>query len=126
MNGQSFSLTARAASFRNAFRGLATLLRTQPNIRIHAVATAVVLLAGMACRLSRADWLWVVAAICAVWVAESFNTAIEFLADAVSLEHHPLIGKAKDAAAAAVLVTAIGAAVIGVLVFGPILRSRLF
>ena len=125
MNAQSFSLTARAASFRNAFSRPGHALRTQPNIRIHAVATAVYF-SGDGMPVYRADWLWVVAAICAVWVAESFNTAIEFLADAVSLEHHPLIGKAKDAAAAAVLVTAIGAAVIGVLVFGPILRSRLF
>ena len=54
-----------------------------------------------------------------VWAAEAANTALEFLADAVSPERHPLVGKAKDVAAGAVLIAAIGAAAIGILVIGP-------
>lgn len=121
-----FSPSARAASFRHAFRGLTTLFCTQSNIWLHAFATVVVVVAGFLCGLSRFEWLWVVAAIGGVWTAEAFNTALEFLADAVSTDRHPLIGKAKDVAAAAVLVAAVGAAVIGALIFWPHLRARFF
>ena len=55
----------------------------------------------------------------AVWTAEALNTAFEFLADAASPNFHPLVKKAKDVAAGAVLISAIGAVVIGVLVLGP-------
>lgn len=61
----------------------------------------------------------VIAAIIAVIAAEAFNTAIELLADRISTERDPLIGRAKDMAAAAVLITAIGAVTIGIIVFGP-------
>ena len=61
----------------------------------------------------------------AVWTAETLNTAIEFLADAVSSEHHPLIEKAKDVAAGAVLISAIGSAVIGTLIFFPYILKLL-
>ena len=57
--------------------------------------------------------------------AEALNTALEFLADVASPEFHPLVGKAKDVAAGAVLISAIGSAAIGLLVFGPYLYSFL-
>lgn len=69
--------------------------------------------------LSRAEWLWIIVAITLVWCAEAFNTALEQLADALHPENHPGIGRAKDVAAAAVLTAAVGAAVIGMLVFVP-------
>lgn len=122
---QSFSLTQRLRSFRHAMAGLRTLLLTQHNARIHAVATVLVLAAGWSLGLSLAEWLWLVLAITLVWMAEAFNTALEFLADAVTLERHPLIGRAKDLAAAAVLISTIGSVIIGVLVFGPRLMQRL-
>jgi len=115
----SFSLRARLRSFFYACAGLRLLLRTQHNARIHAAASiAVVALAGWL-RVPVSDWLWLALAITLVWAAEAFNTAIELLADAVTREQQPLIGQAKDVAAAAVLITAIGAAVIGMLVLGP-------
>jgi len=60
----------------------------------------------------------------AVWSAEAVNTALEFLVDALSPGDHPLAGQAKDLAAGAVLIAAVGAAVIGVLVLGPYLIER--
>jgi diacylglycerol kinase len=69
--------------------------------------------------LSRGEWLWICVAIVLVWSAEAFNTALEQLADALHPQHHPGIGRAKDLAAGAVLIAAIGAAVIGVMVFWP-------
>ena len=58
-------------------------------------------------------------AMVAVWTAEAFNTSIEFLSDVVSPDYHPLIEKAKDVAAAAVLTTVIGSIAIGLLTLGP-------
>jgi diacylglycerol kinase (ATP) len=56
-------------------------------------------------------------------VDEALNTAFEFLTDVASPTFHPVAGKAKDVAAGAVLITAVGAVAIGLLVFGPRLRD---
>jgi diacylglycerol kinase len=60
-----------------------------------------------------------VLACAAVWTAEALNTAFEYLADATTKEFDPLIGRAKDVAAGAVLITAIAAVIVGALVFTP-------
>lgn len=112
-------LGARISSFGHALRGIGVLLRSQVNARIHLVATIIVVVAGVALDLSATDWGLVTLAMVAVWVAEGFNTAIEFLVDLVSPEVRPLAGKIKDVAAGAVLIAAVGAAVVGLLVFVP-------
>lgn len=122
---QPFRLRQRLQSFRYAAAGLRTLLRTQHNAWIHAVATVVVIALGAYFRLAAHEWLWLVLAMTLVWTAEAFNTALELLADAVTRERHPLIGQAKDVAAAAVLLSALGALVIGLLVLGPHVLQRL-
>lgn len=109
----------RLKSFACALQGVVCLVRTQPNVRLHLLATALACAAGGVVGLSRMEWLWVTTAITLVWSAEAFNTALEQLADALHPEHHPGIGRAKDVAAAAVLIAAVGAAVIGLLVFVP-------
>lgn len=109
----------RVKSFQHASAGLWTLMRTQPNARIHLVATVFVIAAGWWFGLSKPDWLWITIAIISVWMAEALNTALEFLADAVHPDQHPLIKHAKDVSAAAVLISALGAVVIGLLVFLP-------
>lgn len=75
--------------------------------------------AGLLLNIDRSEWLWIVLATGWVWTAEAFNTAIERLADRVSAERDPQIGIVKDLAAAGVLISAMGAAVIGLLVLGP-------
>ena len=112
-------LAGRVASFGYALRGLWTLIATQANARIHAVATVLVIGAGFWCALTRLEWCAVLAAIGLVWIAEGLNTALEFLTDLVSPEQHPLAGKAKDVAAGAVLAACIAAAAIGAIIFGP-------
>lgn len=101
------------------------MLRTQPNARIHALAAVAVVGAGLFFQVSRFEWCWLLAAIAAVFTAEAFNTALEALADAHSPDPQPLVGRAKDAAAGAVLVAAIGAAAVGLLVLGPHLLAWL-
>lgn len=114
-----FRWRARAWSFRHALRGVADLVRTQHNARLHLAATAAVLVAGLALRVDRRDWALLALATAGVWTAEALNTALEFLADAVRPERDPLVGRAKDAGAAGVLLASAGAFVVGLLVFGP-------
>lgn len=95
------------------------MLKTQHNAWVHAVATACVMVAGFYFGVSPAEWCWLVLAIMAVWTAEALNTAFEFLADVVAPDFHPLVKHSKDIAAGAVLISAIGSVVIGLLVLGP-------
>lgn len=114
-----FEFTGRIRSFKFAFIGIWTLLKTQHNAWLHACATFLVALAGFFFGISAAEWCLLVLAIMAVWTAEALNTAFEFLADVASPEFHPLVKKSKDVAAGAVLVSAVGAVVIGLIVLGP-------
>ena len=95
------------------------MIRSQHNAWLHALATILVIGVGLFLQLSRFEWNWLILAIMAVWSAEALNTAFEFLADATTPSYNPLIGKAKDIAAGAVLITAIGATIIGILILGP-------
>jgi len=112
-------LARRLHSFVYAFRGLAILVGTQHNARIHAIATILAIAAGFLLRISPTEWCLIGLAIVCVWITEALNTAIEFLVDLVSPDHHPLAAKAKDVAAGAVLIAAIGALAVGIFVFGP-------
>jgi diacylglycerol kinase (ATP) len=109
----------RGKSFACALRGIAVLLRTQVNARIHLAATVVVIAVGLAFRISRGEWVPLAFAIGIVWIVEALNTALEALADRISREHDEAIGRAKDVAAGAVLLAAITAAVVGLFVLGP-------
>jgi diacylglycerol kinase (ATP) len=97
------------------------MLRSQRSAWIHAVATIAVVIAGAVFRISLFEWCWIVLAVVAVWTAEALNTALEFLTDVASPDFHPLAGHAKDVAAAAVLIAAMGSMTIGILVLGPYL-----
>jgi diacylglycerol kinase (ATP) len=115
----SFSASARLRSFVYAGRGIRTMLISQHNAWIHAAATVLVATCGAAFGISRLEWCVVVLATVAVWTAEALNTAFEFLCDVASPEFHPLVEKAKDVAAGAVLLSAMGAAAVGAMVFVP-------
>ena len=100
-------------------RGAVTKVEwVNPHAWIHLAATATVLALATALRVNAAGWCWLIVAMAAVWMAEALNTAVEPLADAACPDHHPLVGRAKDVAAGGVLLAAIGAAGIGLLVFG--------
>ncbi len=116
---EPFSWRARANSFVYAFRGVRWLFRREHNAWIHLGFTGAAGAAGWWWRINRVEWALVVFAIGSVLAAEAVNSAVETLADAVKPERHPLVGRAKDLAAAAVLLAAVGAVVVGLLVFGP-------
>jgi diacylglycerol kinase len=76
--------------------------------------------------ISRLEWSVLILTTLLVWMAEFANTALEAVVDLVSPDYHPLAKAAKDVAAAAVLVGALGAVVVGLLILGPPLWARLF
>lgn len=115
----------RLASFRPALDGWLHVVRTQPNATIHALISLAVILVGVWVQLDAARWALIVLAMALVWFAEFANTAIEAAVDLASPEHHPLAKVAKDVSAAAVLIAALAAVVIGILVLGPPLWVKL-
>ncbi|MCX2979258.1 diacylglycerol kinase family protein [Halieaceae bacterium IMCC14734] len=112
-------MLARVRSFGYAFQGLATLVREQHNARIHVAATLVVAAAGWNFEVSRLEWVILLLTVALVWLSEAMNSALEYLADATVPEQHPLVGKAKDVAAAGVLICAGVAVLVAALVFIP-------
>lgn len=107
------------ASFRYAFEGIAYLFRTQRNAQIHAAVSFVIVLLGAAFQISRTEWLAIVLAIMIVLGAEGANTAIEAAVDLASPAYHPLAKIAKDVAAGTVLLAALGAVIVGAIIFLP-------
>jgi diacylglycerol kinase (ATP) len=123
---QPFKLRARANSFQYAFEGVWYAVRTQHNTWIHATINAAVVLVGLWLGLPRQEWAILVLAMMAVWMAEFFNTAIEAVVDMTMPTPHPLAKAAKDVAAAAVLIAALGSILIGLLILAPPLWQHLF
>ncbi|MEJ0027886.1 MAG: diacylglycerol kinase family protein [Rhizomicrobium sp.] len=117
----NFTVAGRLKSVRHALAGIAVMLRTQHNAWLHLAATLAVIAAGLVLRISAEDWRWLVVAIVLVWVSEGMNTAFEHLCDVVSPDFHASVKISKDIAAGAVLITAIGAVVLGLMIFLPYL-----
>jgi diacylglycerol kinase (ATP) len=105
------------SSFHYAFAGILYAVRTQPNMRVHLLIAALVLIATLLLHISRIYVIAIVIVIAVVLALELMNTAIEAVVDLLTVAHHPLAKTAKDAAAGAVLVGTIGAVIVGYLVF---------
>jgi diacylglycerol kinase len=116
---------SRLASFRYAFAGWWYVLRSQRNAWIHAVASIAVFVFALWLGLGSVEWAILVLTVALVWVAEFVNTAVEAVVDLLAPNIHPLAKVSKDVAAAAVLIAALAAVVIGLLLLGPPLWMRL-
>ncbi len=119
-------ILSRWHSFGHAFRGWAYVLRTQRNAWIHAVIATLVFILSFWLSLPPRDWAVIILAVGLVFGAEFINTAIEAVVDLASPVHHPLARVGKDVGAAAVLIAALAAILVGLLVLGPPLWARLF
>ena len=106
-------------SFKYAIEGIISSFKTERNMKIHVLAMIVVIALGLFFKLNKVEWCFIIIAIASVISAELFNTAIETVVDMVSPEKNPKAKLVKDIAAGAVLVVAIGAAIIGFIIFGP-------
>ncbi len=98
-----------------AIDGILWVVRTQRNMRYHFLVAVLILLAAILLRVSAPELIFMVFAIILVFFAEMINTAFEVLVDLVSPDYHPLARRAKDVAAGAVMVAAVGAVLIGYL-----------
>lgn len=106
-------------SFKYAFTGIKTAIKKEQNMKIHfAIATLVVIL-GILLKISKIEWIICIISIAMVISAEAFNTAIETTIDMITTEKNEKAKIAKDVSAGAVLIVAIGTAIIGIIIFLP-------
>jgi len=115
----------RIHAFGHAFRGWGYVMRTQHNAWVHAFISTVVIVIALWLHIPPRDWALIVLAMGMVWSAEILNTAIEAVVDLASPVHHPLAKVGKDVGAAAVLIAAGAAVIIGALILGPPLWDKL-
>ncbi len=113
------------STFVHAFRGLLTAFKEQANFKVHFFFACLALFSSWFFAIGIPKFLFVLLAIFLVFTAELLNSAIEYLGNAVTQEFHPLIKKAKDVAAGAVLLAAIFAVILGLIIFLPYLQSLL-
>jgi diacylglycerol kinase (ATP) len=114
-----FSIIARAKSFKHAFRGIGIIFKTQHNAWVHAFVAILVLFLGLVFNISSLEWAILVLSIGSVLASEGFNTALEIDMDLTSPGYHPYARDTKDVAAGAVLLTVIGAVIVGLIIFIP-------
>jgi len=123
MKHQKFSISKRLSSFKYAFNGLRILVKEEHNSRIHFLAAILVLIAGFLLKISALEWLIIIFAIGFVIATEIINSSIENIADFISPDKDERIKKIKDLSAAAVLISAITAFIIGLIIFIPKIPS---
>jgi len=112
-------IRSRLSSIKNAFLGWWHVVRTQKNAWIHTIATVLVILTAFWLKLPLRDWGVLILTIAMVWTAEFLNTALEIVVDLASPNLHPLARVGKDVGAAAVLIAALSAVIIGLFILGP-------
>ncbi len=103
----------------NALRGIKIMFRDQYNIWVHTMILGMVVIGGIFFEITLLEWIFILFAAGMVFAAEAFNTAIEIDMNLTSPEFHPHARDTKDVAAGAVLITAILAAIIGIIIFLP-------
>lgn len=106
-------------SFKYAIEGFISSFKTERNMKIHVLAMIIVIILGAFFKLDKIEWCIITIVIVVVISAELFNTAIETIVDMISPEKNENAKLVKDIAAASVLVLAIGATVIGAIIFVP-------
>lgn len=114
-----------ACSFGYAWEGLCYVVKRERNVRIHLAIAIAILLMSAWLRLSPIEWAIIVMAIALVFAGEMINTAVELTIDLVVTDSNALAKGAKDVAAATVLITAVAAAIMGLLVLGPPLWQKM-
>lgn len=113
-------------SFNNAITGIIDTVRTERNMKIHLIAAVGVLIVSFFFDISKFEFLILAVTITMVIAAELINTAIEAAIDMTTNYYHPLAKVAKNAAAGAVLITAISAVLVGYVIFWDKLSSFSF
>ena len=103
--------------FRHAFAGVRLGVRDQSSFSVHFVFVAMVIAGGVLLQVSRHEWCLLIICLAVVLAAETFNSALEHLARAVDRRENSYLAAGLDIGSGAVLVTAIGAAIVGAIIF---------
>jgi diacylglycerol kinase len=119
MRSKKFSLKSRFESFKFAFNGIGSLLKNEHNSRVHLTVATLAIALGFILKINLIEWSLLIIVIAIVFLTELLNSALETLADSIDPEWNEKIMKAKDYAAAAVLISAILAVVVGGIIFIP-------
>ena len=106
-------------SFKYAFEGIYTGLKTERNMKIHFIIVILVIIFGIILKISKMEWIICIILFAFVISLELINTAIENTVDLITQEKNPKAKIAKDVAAGAVLISAIASAIIGLIIFVP-------
>ncbi len=106
-------------SFKYAFTGILSALKTERNLKIHISIAILVIIFGIIFKISKIEWLICLICIMTVISAELINTAIETTVDISMPNKNELAKRAKDIGASSVLVLAIISAIIGLIIFVP-------
>ncbi len=113
------SFQKQVNSFRYAFQGIWFMIKSENHFRIHLIILVMVVIAGILFHLSTNEWVWIILVSGAVLSAETMNSSIEQLTDLVHPHKGEKAARIKDLAAGAVLLSAIAAAIAGVIIFAP-------
>jgi diacylglycerol kinase len=125
MNKKKFSLKSRFGSLRFALNGLVSMFKFEHNSRIYLLAAVTAIVMGIFMKLDHYEWSLLVIVIGLVFLSELLNSSLESLSDIIDPEWNEIIMKAKDYAAAAVLISALIAIITGGLIFIPKIAALL-
>ena len=103
------------ARLRHAWAGIRTIWRREKTFRTQCLSALAALALAGALRVGPVWWALVILSIVIVIALEAMNSALEYALDRLHPESHAEIGRAKDAAAGAVLLASLGAAIVGAL-----------
>lgn len=106
-------------SFKYAYEGLFSAIKTERNMKIHILIMFLVVILGILLKINQYEWIICIICFAMVIGGELFNTAIETVVDMVMPYKNEKAKIAKDISAGAVLVLAIGSAIIGLIIFTP-------
>lgn len=110
-------------SFKHAFNGIKLIFNSQRNFKIQLIIGILVIFAGFFFKITILEWYGVIFSISLVLIAESLNTAIESMCDALTGDYSSKIKMAKDISAGAVLLSTIASVIIGLIIFVPHIRG---
>lgn len=119
MKSKECNVYSRLKSFRYAIKGMQRFFLDEPNARIHLLLTVAVFIAATYLRVPAKEFALLVIVVGMVWMAEIFNTAVERIMDFISPGYNEKVKVIKDISAAAVLVSSIIAAAVGLTVLVP-------
>jgi diacylglycerol kinase len=111
--------------FAAAINGIIHSFNTEGNFKIQLAAMIFAILLSSVFNISKTEWLVIILCCMIVLSLELMNTAIEKLCDMISKDFHPVIKIVKDTAAGAVLVSSIGSAVAGIIIFAPLIIHQI-